>query len=91
MYKALRITEETMGKIADVQLAFESAYMRRMTRDELVQKLIDCIEDAEPAVWENYCLIQEQAQRLRRLPGTEVLHYKGTSLYKMKQSFLGKK
>lgn len=61
-YKALRLKEETLDKLSDVQLAFESAYMKRMTKDELVQKLIDCIEDAEPAVWETYCQIQEKKE-----------------------------
>lgn len=56
-YKALRLKEETLDKLSDVQLAFESTYMKRMTKDELVLKLFDCIEAAEPAVWQSYCTI----------------------------------
>ena len=59
-YKALRLKEETLDKLSDVQLAFESTYMKRMTKDEFVQKLIDCIEDAEPIVWQNYCAIADK-------------------------------
>lgn len=59
-YKALRLKEETLGKLSGVQLAFESAYMKRMTKDEFVLKMIDCIKDAEPAVWQNYCAIADK-------------------------------
>lgn len=59
-FKSLRLTEETFAKLADVQLAFESTYMVRLTKDELIQKLIDCIEDAEPGVWESYAMILER-------------------------------
>ena len=59
-YKALRLKEETLEKLSDVQLAFESTYLKRMTKDEFVLKLIDCIEDAEPAVWQNYCAIADK-------------------------------
>ena len=59
-YKALRLKKETLDKLSDVQLAFESTYMKRMTKDELVQKLFDCIEAAEPAVWQYYCAIDDK-------------------------------
>ena len=62
-FKSLRIKEETVEKLADVQLAFESTYMQHLTKDELVQKLIDCIEDSEPAVWETLCFIREKKEK----------------------------
>ena len=64
-YKALRITEEMMEKLSDVQLAFESAYMKRMTKDELIEKLVACLEDGDPAVWEGYCMIRDKKESLK--------------------------
>ena len=64
-FKSLRLTEDTLAKLSDVQLAFESTYMRRFTKDELVLALMDCIEDAEPGVWSNYLLIAERKARIQ--------------------------
>ena len=59
-YSSLRVKPETLDSIQDVKLAFESTYLCRFTNDELVKKLVECIEDAEPAVWNNYLLIKEK-------------------------------
>lgn len=56
-YSSLRVKPVTLDALQDVKLAFESVYLRRFTNDELVKKLVECIEDAEPAVWESYCKI----------------------------------
>lgn len=56
-YSSLRLPKTTVEELKDVRLAFEANYMRRLTNEELMSKLIACIEDAEPAVWETYCRI----------------------------------
>lgn len=61
-YRSLRVKADTLETLQDVKLAFESAYLSRMTNDELVGKLVACIEDAEPAVWESYCLIRQKKE-----------------------------
>ena len=56
-YSSLRLPKATVEELKDVRLAFEANYMKRLTNEELMAKLIACIEDAEPAVWETYCKI----------------------------------
>lgn len=56
-YTSLRLPKATVEELKDVRLAFEANYMKRLTNEELMAKLIACIEDAEPAVWETYCKI----------------------------------
>lgn len=56
-YSSLRLPKNTVETLKDVRLAFEANYMKRFTNEELIDKLIACIEDAEPAVWETYCKI----------------------------------
>lgn len=56
-YSSLRLPKTTVETLKDVRLAFEANYMKRFTNEELIDKLIACIEDAEPAVWETYCKI----------------------------------
>lgn len=56
-YTSLRLPKATVETLKDVRLAFEANYMKRLTNEELIDKLIACIEDAEPAVWETYCKI----------------------------------
>ena len=56
-YSSLRLPKATVEELKDVRLAFEANYMTRLTNDELMAKLVACIEDAEPAVWETYCKI----------------------------------
>lgn len=56
-YTSLRLPKATVEELKDVRLAFEANYMKRLTNEELMAKLIACIEEAEPAVWETYCKI----------------------------------
>ena len=56
-YGAVRLRRNTVEYLKDAKLAFESSYMRRFTFDEFIRKLVACVEDAEPAVWEALCLI----------------------------------
>lgn len=56
-YGSIRLPEPVVDDLKDVRLAFESCYLRRFTNEDLMHKLIACIEDAEPAVWETYCKI----------------------------------
>ena len=56
-YSSLRLPKATVEELKDVRLAFEANYMKRLTNEELMAKLIACIEDAEPSVWETYCKI----------------------------------
>lgn len=61
-YSSLRLPKTTVEELKDVRLAFEANYMKRLTNEELMAKLIACIEDAEPAVWETYCRILSKKQ-----------------------------
>ncbi len=61
-YGALRLKKDTIECLKDVKLAFESSYLQRFTYDEFVRKLVECIEDAEPAVWETYCQVVEKKE-----------------------------
>lgn len=59
-FRALRLKQETLWKLKDIRFAFESSYLERITNDELIARLISCVEAADPAVWENYCLIEQK-------------------------------
>lgn len=59
-YSSLRLPKTTVEELKDVRLAFEANCMKRLTNEELIVKLIACIKDAEPAVWETYCKIVQK-------------------------------
>ena len=61
-YGGLRLSREVLSKLSDVKLAFEVCYVKRMTNDEMVSRLIACIEDAEPGVWETYLEIARKKE-----------------------------
>ena len=59
-FRALRLKQETLRKLKDIRFAFESSYLERITNDELIARLISCVEAGDPSVWENYCLIEQK-------------------------------
>lgn len=59
-YSSLRLPRVMIEQLKDVRLAFEANYMKRLTNEEFIEKLIACIDDAEPAVWETYCRIVQK-------------------------------
>ena len=61
-YVSLRVSEDTMDWIKDIRMAFEAYYLRRFTFDELMEKLRDCVENAEPGVWEKYCEVESKKE-----------------------------
>lgn len=62
-YGALRLKKDTIEYLKDVKLAFESSYLQRFTFDEFARRLVACVEDAEPAVWEALGLITGKKSR----------------------------
>ena len=60
VYGSLRLPKRSIEKLKDVRLAFEANYMQRITNGRLIDMLIACLEDAEPAVWEAYCKIVDK-------------------------------
>ncbi len=61
-YVSMRLTEETMAWAKDLRTAFESCYLHRFTFDDFMEKLRACVKDADPAVWEKYCEIQQMKE-----------------------------
>ena len=59
-YRSFRLSKEMIATLKDIRFAFEACYLEKLSNDQLVQKLIDCIEDGDPGVWENYCRIREK-------------------------------
>lgn len=64
-YGALRLKKDTIEYLKDAKLAFESSYMQRFTFDEFARRLVACVEEAEPAVWEHLCLILDRKEDAR--------------------------
>lgn len=62
-YGALRLKKDTIEYLKDAKLAFESSYLQRFTFDEFARRLVACVEDAEPAVWEALGLITGKKSR----------------------------
>lgn len=53
-YGNLRLSKATITTLKDLHLAFEMAYLHQFSNDQFIQKMIDCIEDGDPAVWDAY-------------------------------------
>lgn len=53
-YGSLRLSKETIESLKDLHLAFEVAYLRPLSNDLFIQKLIDTVEQSHPTVWEAY-------------------------------------
>lgn len=53
-YGSLRLSKATIESLKDLHLAFEVAYLHQFSNDQFIQKMIDCIEDGDPAVWDAY-------------------------------------
>lgn len=51
-----------MAWAKDLRTAFESCYLHRFTFDDFMEKLRACVKDADPAVWEKYCEIQQMKE-----------------------------
>lgn len=51
---SLRLRKATIESLKDLHLAFEVAYLHQFSNDQFIQKMIDCIEDGDPAVWDAY-------------------------------------
>jgi hypothetical protein len=61
-YRTLRLKKETMDRMRDLKESYEMTYGRKMTYDEFCQKLVACVEDGDVAVWELFCLRQQQRE-----------------------------
>lgn len=53
-YGSLRLSKETIESLKDLHLAFEVAYLRPLSNDLFIQKLIDTVKQGDPTVWEAY-------------------------------------
>lgn len=53
-FKSLRLPEETIRKLQTLKIAYASACGRPMTFEDVVSRLIDCVEREEPAVFSKY-------------------------------------
>ncbi len=50
-----RLSKETLLTLSKLKIAFESCYGRHITNDFLIERLIDCVEDGDEAVFQMYC------------------------------------
>lgn len=53
-YGSLRLGKATIESLKDLHLAFEVAYLRPLSNDLFIQKLIDTVKQGDPIVWEAY-------------------------------------
>ena len=53
-YGSLRLSKATIESLKDLHLAFEVAYLRPLSNDLFIQKLIDTVKQGDPTVWEAY-------------------------------------
>jgi hypothetical protein len=61
-FGALRIKEDTLDFLRDLKEAFEITYGQTLTNDDFVKKMAASVEDGDVAVWEMYCLRQQQKE-----------------------------
>lgn len=54
-YANIEVSRETRERLAALSDAFGKCYGHRVGLDELVARLEACVEDGDPAVWEEYC------------------------------------
>lgn len=57
-FSAYRLKKESIGRLQQIKIAYEAVYERKMTNDEFINHLVDCIDDGDLAVWEYYCQTQ---------------------------------
>ena len=50
----MRLSKETIESLKDLHLAFEVAYLRPLSNDLFIQRLIDTVRQGDPTVWEAY-------------------------------------
>ena len=53
-YGSLRLGKATIESLKDLHLAFEVAYLRPLSNDLFIQRLIDTVRQGDPTVWEAY-------------------------------------
>lgn len=53
-YGNLRLNKTTIATLKDLHLAFEVAYLKPLSNDLFIQKLIDTVKQGDPTVWEAY-------------------------------------
>ncbi len=56
-YQLIRLSAETYRNLQFVKTAYEACYAKTMTFDEVVKRLITCLNDADDAVYELYSTI----------------------------------
>jgi len=62
-----RVSKKTIETLSKLKIAFESCYARHITNDDLIQKLIDCVEDGDEAVYQLFCDILAKEEREKDL------------------------
>lgn len=53
-YGSLRLSKATIESLKDLHLAFEVAYLKPLSNDLFIQKLIDTVKQGDPTVWVAY-------------------------------------
>lgn len=64
-YGNFRLSKATIEMLSDLKLAFEVCYVKRLTNDEFIQKLVDCVEDGDCGVYDTYQEIIEKKQNAK--------------------------
>ena len=74
-FGSVRLRKETVGVLRELKEAYEMTYGMKMTYDEFVRKLVACVEDGDVAVWDLYCLRQQQKdealEKVKELSGNK--------------------
>lgn len=53
-YGSLRLGKATIESLKDLHLAFEVAYLKPLSNDLFIQRLIDTVKQGDPTVWKAY-------------------------------------
>lgn len=74
-YGAVRLKAETLGRLRELKGSYELTYGKKMSYDEFMSRLMACVEDGDLAVWELYCLRQQQKdealEKVKELSGNK--------------------
>lgn len=74
-YGAVRLKAETLGRLRELKESYELTYGKKMSYDEFMSRLMACVEDGDLAVWELYCLRQQQKdealEKVKELSGNK--------------------
>lgn len=63
IFSAFRMKKTTVEKLQTLKRAFELTKSKPLSNDYFVEKVMDCVKEQEPKVWDTYSELREVEER----------------------------